>query len=108
MTNSPQHDRRQSTRVAIDHPCKVFHVPTRKYLPARSRDVSQGGALIDVFTPRPLVEGDEIELLIAWSSKTVLSASEQVRARVVRAAFHGSEQTVAVEFKQSQWSKIAA
>lgn len=94
-------ERRVNPRVIVTKACKVLHVATRKYLPAKTCDVSSGGALLRITTPRPLVPGEEIQVFIAWDNRNLLSTGEQVRAHVMRTYFDGVEQVVGVRFAQS-------
>lgn len=98
MNTQVTDDRRKHTRVSVSRPCKLYHRATGRYLPARTCDVSASGALVRVTAPRPLVPGDEIEVYIAWSSRSLLTTSEQVRGRVTRTMFEGNDQIVGVEF----------
>lgn len=102
MQHEESKDRRVNPRITVTKPCKVLHVATRKYLPAKTCDVSAGGALLKVTTPRPLVPGEEIEVFIAWDNKSLLTTGEQVRAHVMRTYFDGVEQMVGVRFVQSE------
>ena len=91
-------ERRRSPRNPVERLCKVFHGPTRRYLTAVTRDVSAGGALVTVESPRPLQVGDTIEVLIAWHHRAILSSSDQIEATVTRTLFQGAKQIVAIRF----------
>ncbi len=95
-------DRRRHERLAIHRPCKVFHWPTQRYLPARTCNASAGGALLMVDSPRPVGVEDPLDLLIAWDDRPILGANDQVRGRVVRStdAPDGS-QVLAIEFDRA-------
>lgn len=100
--NTPEtSERRVNPRIVVTKPCKVMHVATRKYLPAQTCDISSGGALLRITTPRPLAPGDEIQVFIAWDHRNLLTTGEQVRAHVMRTYFDGVEQIIGVRFAQS-------
>ncbi len=101
-------DRRTTPRIPVERLCKVFHEPTRRYLTGITRDVSAGGALVTVESPRALQVGDAIEILIAWHHRAILSASDQVVATITRSLFEGAKQVVAVRFAESESARHAA
>lgn len=99
----PNPDRRQHLRTPIDRPCKVYHRASRQYLPARTCDLSSGGALIRIGSPRPIAAGDELDVYISWGKKPVVSSAQLVPAKVVRvAASLENTQAIAVEFAGEQ------
>lgn len=101
-------DNRAHPRVFLERPAKVFHQGTRRYLPAVTSNISGGGVLIRVLSPRPLDPGDRLDVLIAWSNRTVLSSSDRVAGSVTRAARGASgEQFVAVAFDKAMVSAPA-
>lgn len=102
-------DRRFNQRQPIARPCKIFHGPSRRYAPARTRNISAGGALLEVDMARQLMPGEEVEMVVAWKPVGVLSAGQMVRARVVRASTGDSgRQMVALEFSDAGHLAIAA
>lgn len=95
------HDRREHPRRAVLRPCKVFHWDTQRYLPARTCDLSPGGALLRIDAARPLAPDDRVDVLIATDEHGLLRAAHQVRATVKRVLDAGDHrQFVAVEFDQ--------
>lgn len=103
MTQTVEH--RALPRVPLERPAKVYHLGTRRYLPAVTCNISGGGVLLRVKTPRALTPGDRIDVLIAWSNRAVLSASDRVAGAVTRAARGASgEQFVAIAFDASMVS----
>jgi hypothetical protein len=102
-------DRRGSAREPISRPCKLLHGPSRRYAPARTCNLSKGGALVEVDMARQLMAGEEVELVIAWKPAGVLSAGQMVPARVVRASTGDSgRQMVALEFSEAGQMAVAA
>ena len=51
-------DKRAHKRFAVERPGKVFRRSTYQYLAARSRDLSLGGALLEVESDRPITAGE--------------------------------------------------
>jgi c-di-GMP-binding flagellar brake protein YcgR len=107
--HTTQRDRRRHVRRGVEKACKVYHPASRRYAPARAVNVSEGGALVVVEGWRRLAPGDEIDMVIAWTSRPVLPADAMWRGRVVRAEMDDSaRQTVGVEFDQAVAVQIAA
>lgn len=105
----PNPDRRQHARTPIDRPCKVYHRASRQYLPARTCDLSSGGALIRIDSARPINPGDELDVFIAWGKKPVVNSGELVPAKVIRvAASLERHQAVAVQFAGEQQVALVA
>jgi c-di-GMP-binding flagellar brake protein YcgR len=77
-------NRRSHARADTTLGCKILRPAVARYLSARTADVSAGGALLDIDTTRPLIEGEEIEIGVAWTGTGLLSTRDLVTARVVR------------------------
>jgi hypothetical protein len=91
---------RRHARVMLTRACKVYHHATRRYLPARTLDVSISGSLLTVDTPRTMKPGEELDLVVSWNDEPLLHAESMVAARVVRThASDGYHQTVGVQFE---------
>jgi len=88
-------DRRRSQRVTAEWPCKVYHHPSRRYLPARTCDISGSGVLVRVNTPRELQVGEKVDILIARDEGQLLD-SRDARSGTVARALQGSGRTVLV------------
>ena len=96
-------DRRAHPRAAADVGCKVLRANVARYLAARSRDVSRGGALLELRTPSPLAHGESLDIGLAWTGEAMLPRGGAIRARVVRATpLHAGIQRVAVVFENPQ------
>ncbi len=96
-------NRRHHERTPITRPAKVYHANSAKYLPACTRDLSPGGALLEINAPRTIEIGDSLEVLIAWNDRSLLSHADQVPARVTRVLRTDSpRQFVAVAFATTQ------
>jgi hypothetical protein len=92
-------DRRKHQRQPVIRHCKVRDRRTAAYAPGQTADLSMGGALIRVDRARPFGPGDEVDLVVSWDDRAVLSADSLVRARVRRVTpIDHHHQAVAVEF----------
>lgn len=95
-------ERRFSARQIVTRPCTLFRRRTQRFVSARTCDVSAGGALIEIETTRPLVEGETLDIGIAWTASPVLSSNSLVEAKIVRILQRDeTHQLVAVRFDQS-------
>lgn len=94
-------ERREAGRMAVSRAAKVYHHGSRQYLPARTVDYSPTGALLEILHERALTPGETVDVLIAWTSRTLLTAADHVPATVVR-TMRGERSLVAVAFEQSQ------
>ncbi len=79
-------ERRQQNRLAITMPCKAYDPQTGRYVPARTCDVSNGGALIETDRPGGLTPGDRIHLGLGHAPQTgaLIRNDSMLRARVLR------------------------
>lgn len=97
---TPQIERRRYPRTVLSRPCKVYRHATRRFIAARTLDVSGGGTLLSLDTARPLSPGEEIDLIIAWDTSGVVPIDSMLAARTVRTHRSGPDnQTVAVQFE---------
>ncbi|MCG3123582.1 MAG: hypothetical protein GIKADHBN_02003 [Phycisphaerales bacterium] len=100
-------ERRRHARRSVSKPCKLFHCPSRRYLAARTCDLSSGGALVHLENGRPLSPGEEVLLVVDWTGRAVLPSDRMVHGTVVRVAGAiGRHQSVGVQFARS--SELAA
>jgi hypothetical protein len=79
-------DRRSAPRFALDKPAKIFLRGTWRYLPARTRDVSSSGALLELPEDRDVHLGDMVDLAIAERASSILRNDEFIAGRIVRIA----------------------
>ena len=93
----------------MDRPCKVLHAPTGRYAAGHTSDLSRGGVLLELHWARVLRPGDDIEVFIAWSDRTILQAQDGIRGcvRRVLTATDG-RQMVGVEFAEDLAERWAA
>lgn len=79
-------ERRRYPRRKIDRACKVYCPATRRYIAARTCDVSDGGVLLIMESSQPMAVGDRVEVVIAWDWAPVLPATAMLPARIIRSA----------------------
>ncbi len=102
-------DRRQHARLNISRPAKVYLPRANQFVPGSTRDVSVGGLLLEVRSPRPLNIGDTLDVGVAWTREAVLSTARMLHGRVVRVQTRSDgQQSLAVEFVQAQRLAAAA
>ncbi|MDY7107496.1 MAG: PilZ domain-containing protein [Planctomycetota bacterium] len=78
-------DRRQSPRVALRRPCKVFNPRSGRYVSGSTCDVSTGGMLIRLERPLNVEIGDRLYLGVAQKRRqALLRSTEMIEAEVVR------------------------
>lgn len=95
-------ERRLHARQNVTRPCTLFRRRTQRFVAARTRDVSAGGALLEIEAARPLVEGETLDVGIAWTSSPLLSESCLVEAKIVRVVQRDdTHQLVAVRFDRA-------
>ncbi len=92
-------DRRTSHRQPVTRACKLYRPGALQYASARTINLSEDGALIEVVSPRPVGVGEKVEVGIAWTSSPLLSADSFRTARVIRVRETGPDTLqVAVQF----------
>lgn len=77
-------NRRKFERVPMDNPAKVFHRGSWRYIAARTRDISDGGLLLELPADKPVAIGDMVDVAIGRVGVGVLRSDEFVWAKVVR------------------------
>ncbi|MEX2215850.1 MAG: PilZ domain-containing protein [Phycisphaeraceae bacterium] len=106
---SSSSERRHDARLELTRPVKVKCLLTGRYLPGRSRNLSSGGALLEIDHPSLLVPGQRILIGVAQTKQDVLlAADEMAPATVVRSAGLRGTQTVAVQFDHRQQLAMTA
>ncbi|HZW09171.1 MAG TPA: PilZ domain-containing protein [Phycisphaerales bacterium] len=104
-----QLERRRHERRPVERACKLIHPSSLRYLAARTRDLSSGGALLELPAERPLAVGDRVDVLVDWDSRGLVSRGSTVGATVVRVGDSGPErQSVGVEFDRELGATLAA
>lgn len=92
-------ERRRNKRFSVARPGKAFRRSTQQYAPITSRNLSVGGALLEVQTQRPIGVGELVDVAIAFRERPVLQSESLVSAIVTRAEpVQDGRQTVAVRY----------
>ena len=109
LSYSEPQEKRTSPRLRISRTAKVFSPLTRRYYPARTIDMSRGGAMISISSPRTLLPGDEIDIAIAWDDRLLIPQTSMIKAQVTRIVGRmGEHQAVGVRFAQELAMSAAA
>ena len=112
-TGAPGHselnDRRSHRRFDVQRPGKVFRRSNQQYVPASSRDLSFGGALLEVESERGFNVGEVLDVGIALTQKAVVPSAALLRGVVVRSHAVGEHrQLVAVRYLHREPVSAAA
>lgn len=92
-------ERRREQRVEVSRPAKVQCADTGRFLPAWVRNLSAGGALLELRTRTPLMGGQPIRVGIALGAhQAMLRNADLADARVVRSLSRDDVHQVAVQF----------
>lgn len=79
------HDRRQSPRITLRRPCKVFNPRSGRYASGSTCDVSTGGMLLRLERAIHVDVGDRLYVGVAQKRRqALLRSSEMIEAEVVR------------------------
>ncbi len=102
-------EKRASPRMKISRSAKVYSPLTRRYYAASTIDMSRGGAMISVSSPRTLKPGDLVEIAIAWDDRVLIPQSSMMKAEVTHVvARMGEHQAVGVRFTDELAMSAAA
>jgi hypothetical protein len=102
-------DRRIHPRHAVLRHCKVRDARTASFAAGQTADYSLGGALIRVDRARPYGPGDELDLVVSWDDRPVVSSQNLIRAKVRRVTpIDHHHQAVALEFVREASAALAA
>ena len=112
-TDAPSHselnDRRTHRRFDVQRPGKVFRRSNQQYVPANSRDLSFGGALLEVESERGFNVGEVLDVGIALTQKAVVPSAALLRGVVVRSHAVGEHrQLVAIRYLHREPISAAA
>jgi hypothetical protein len=81
-------NRRQHHRFAVERPSKVFRRASNTFVPARTVNLSVGGALVEAAAARPFEVGEIVDIGVAYRTKqgAVVRENAMLQAVVVRVA----------------------
>ncbi len=96
-------ERREHERHAAEIACKVRCSQTGRYLGALTSDLSAGGAMMTIQTPKGVRAGQTVEVALRTDGRVIILRNELVPAKVVRcSSVVGRHQVVALEFDEAQ------
>ncbi len=103
-------ERRADRRFAAAVPAKVYDSKARRYRPARTVDLSNGGALIEITGGAGLHPGDRVDMALSFDDRLpVVRQDDLIGAIVVRTAgLSHASRTVGVRFIDKQNLQHAA
>ena len=103
-------ERRTEPRLPVDHLVKLRGENTGlRYHTARTRNVSPGGALLQLDGPTALRPGERVQLGFADHARTaVLPAAQMIEAVILRSLGHRNQQEIAVRFTMPQALPLAS
>ncbi|MBL8990062.1 MAG: PilZ domain-containing protein [Phycisphaerae bacterium] len=101
-------ERRRHPRLTVSLPCKLATGGVSRFAFARTQNVSQSGALLEMDFERPINPGDRLNLAVAWRDQAVIPAHALREAKVIRVSPVGQRRhIVAVEFLRPALSAAA-
>jgi hypothetical protein len=107
--HSDLNDRRIYRRFGLQRPGKVHRRSSQQFFQVHSRDLSFGGALMEVESDRPFQVGEVLDVGISFANKAVIPAATMVGGVVVRcSALDERRQLVAVRYLHREPMQAAA
>lgn len=107
--HSDINDRRSHRRFGVARPGKLFRRASQQYVPGTSRDLSFGGALLEVESERAFTAGEILDVGLALNKKAVVPSTNLLHAIVVRSQTIGEQrQLVAVRYLHREPVSAAA
>ncbi|MCC6580600.1 MAG: PilZ domain-containing protein [Phycisphaeraceae bacterium] len=92
-------ERRDSARMVLRRPVKVYCPTTGRYIPAVTFNLSSGGTLLQVQSPTSLKPGQRIRIGIGWTpDQAVLQSQQMIDGLVLRSLGHQGQCAAAVRF----------
>ena len=102
-------ERRRDLRTPLDRPIKLQSALSGRYCAGRTRNLSHGGALLQIDHPSLLTNGQHVNLGIGQSDhQAILHADQMMDATVRRCLALEGKQHVAIQFDQRQQQLAAA
>ncbi|MBI1190164.1 MAG: hypothetical protein GC200_05710 [Tepidisphaera sp.] len=105
MPRSLMPNRRAHPRLRAEFAAKVYHVATKRWLPAMTCDTSAGGTLVKVRSERLIEPGEELHVHIAPDLWTIAAAKGALVATVLRCGRNQEgEQYLALKYRRDEMS----
>lgn len=102
-------DRRTHKRFGVQRSGKVFRRAAQQYAPVTTRDLSFGGALLEIESERGFNVGEVIDVGIALTQQAIVPSAALVSGIVVRSHAIGEHrQLVAVRYLHREPMSAAA
>jgi c-di-GMP-binding flagellar brake protein YcgR len=103
-------ERRRDPRISLSRSVKLRCDQTgARYLAGLTRDISAGGALLQLDYPSRLTTGQRVQIgVVRYPQQPLLRHQELMEAVIVRSFGHGVTQHVAVAFKNKQALALAS
>jgi len=95
-------EQRRFPRTTIEKPCKVFHPASARYLQARTLNVSDAGAMLEILWPCKLKAGEALDAYLPPDGVVIVNESHRIGARVVRVLSTASTCVAAIKFAKPQ------
>ncbi len=95
--------------MRISRSAKVYNPLTRRYYAANTIDMSRGGMMISISSPRTMLPGDSLDIAVAWDDRVLIPQSSMMRAEVTHVVGRiGEHQAVGVRFTEDHAMSAAA
>lgn len=106
---TPGMERREFPRTRGVRACKVQDLRSGKFIPAKTRDTSAGGVMIESHWPTNIAPGDCVAVYLASNAigETVLHEAYRTPARVVR-VLRGDAVILAIAFDEAAGTMVKA
>jgi len=96
-------DRRSHRRFTVSRPGKVFRRTSQQYVPVSSRDLSFGGALLEIESDRGFGVGEILDIGLSLKNTAVVASASLIPGMVVRSFAVGEHrQLIAVRYLQRE------
>jgi len=97
--SNAREDRRREPRIEAECAVKLYDPQSRRYTAGQTRNVSTGGALIELAAPIAIPTGEPIGVAIdPTNSRAGLRQNDLSAATVVRRQIGGGQRLIAVRF----------
>lgn len=102
-------ERRREPRLAMNCAVKLFDPAARRYAAGITRNVSAGGALIELQRPISIPTGEAVGVVIDYTNRVgAVNQGDFSAATIARREFGAGQRLVAVRFVCPQQTSAAA